>query len=92
MTVLSGLIVNEPFIVQKGAFLYSGVVLFLLLLQPIERDANRRSLAAWSRAGLGDAPILPDIRAAVWSDIAATLPRISSRSPRRESRESHEKK
>jgi uncharacterized protein len=80
MTLLAGLLMIEPDLTFRGALLYSAAVLALLPLQVVERDANRRTRAALTRAGLGESPTTADeafqeaLEAARWVEIASTLP------------------
>lgn len=75
MTFLFGFLVLDPTFCFAGAVLSSAMVLALLALQVVERDANRRGLAAWTPGETpAEGPFRDALDAARWADIAATLP------------------
>ncbi len=80
MTLLAGTLMLTPILCLLGAVLYTAVVLALLALQVIERDANRRSRGVHPLNGLEESPTTTDepflqaLDAARWAEIAATLP------------------
>ena len=77
MSILAGVVMLNPRLCERGASLYLALMIALLALQVVERDANRRSRAATPPEGLGG----PDadafrraFEAARWVEIASTLP------------------
>jgi Zn-dependent membrane protease YugP len=73
MTLLAGLLMLDPHLIDRGGILFSAIAFFLLAFRVIERDANRRSRNAGALAGLGE-PFEKALDATAWGDLAAMLP------------------
>jgi Zn-dependent membrane protease YugP len=87
MALVAGMSMQNPGLAYRGARLYSAVAFTLLALQVIERDANRRSLAALpldESFGLSHEAFRRTLEAVAWADLASILPdprRIWTRRP-----------
>jgi Zn-dependent membrane protease YugP len=73
MSCLAGLLMLYLDLIFRSGLLFSAIAIFLLALQVIERDANRRSRNAGALAGLGE-PFESALDATTWDDLAAMLP------------------
>jgi len=75
MAVMAGFLTGSPFIINIGAFLLGGMLLFQLATLPVEFNASRRALDSLERLGLSD-PVERDgveavLRAAALTYVAA---------------------
>ena len=82
LILLSTFLMLNPLLCNTAAWLYSASVFALLALQPLERDANRRCLAALkgmdsptaNYTSENNLPLLRALNSAVWVEIATTFP------------------